>query len=201
MLLISPSKFDDMLPEIPKIERRASDNITPEQEDAGLFKGGLISVQLALVPVFAVTSRGDCSVRAFNAEGNAVMVLFAGRRRAHFQPVYSQLRYMYLQAEHFDAARGREMRNINSIQLSVQCEGTWRAVIETEEDGTEQRVMNFLLARWAFKGHDGSTLSFGTAPRLPKKPAGPKRPVITPEHAYAAVGAGWSSALRQRSGL
>ncbi|TNJ43377.1 hypothetical protein [Phaeobacter sp. B1627] len=157
-----------MLPKIPRIERRARGKITPEYEDSGLFKGGIVQVQLALVPVFGATSRGDCTARAFNAEGTDVTVIFAGRRRPHFQPLYSQLRYMYAQAQQADALRGAKMRDVNSIQLPVQCEGAWRARIERDERGQETRSMQFMVARWGFQGHDGRTLNYGTAARLPK---------------------------------
>ena len=68
-----------MLPKIPRLDRRTENPVAPEVEDGGLFKGGVVQVQLALVPVFETTSRGDCSVRAFNAQGADVTVISAGR--------------------------------------------------------------------------------------------------------------------------
>ncbi|WP_421686924.1 hypothetical protein [Tritonibacter scottomollicae] len=161
-----------MPPDIPRIDRRARGAVAPEYEDSGLFKGGVIQVQLALVPVFGTTSRGDCSARGFNADGTEVTVVFAGRRRPHFQALYTQLRYMYAQAQHKDALLGVKMRDINSIQLPVQCEGSWRAQRQQDEQGQEQRSLHFMVARWAFQAHDGQTLKFGTAPLLSSKPQG-----------------------------
>ncbi len=164
-----------MLPEIPRIDRRAVTSVSPEYEDSGLFKGGIVQVKLALVPVFETSSRGDCTVRGFSAEGKDVTVIVAGRRRPHFQSLYDQLRYMYAQAHYQDNIRGLRMRNVNSIQLPVQCEGTWRARMTLDEHGRETRSIQFMMARWAFQRHDGQTLTFGTAARLPKKDASPKR--------------------------
>ncbi len=191
-----------MLPKVPRIERRTRGKITPEYEDGGLFKSGIVHVQLALVPVFGATSRGDCCVRGFTAEGVEVMAVFAGRRRPQFQPIYSQLRSMYRQAQQVDAQRGQEMRDINSIQLPVQGEGAWRAVTERDEKGDARRIMHFLLARWGFQAQDGRTLTFGTAPQMPERDRPAARPAgaAVASNAYSAIGAGWTSALRQRSG-
>lgn len=180
-----------MLPEIPRIDRRAVTAVSPEYEDGGLFKGGVVQVKLVLVPVFETTSRGDCSVRGFSAEGKDVTVIVAGRRRPHFQSLYDQLRYMYAQAHYQDSMRGIRMRNVNSIQLPVQCEGTWRARMTLDEHGRETRDIQFMMARWAFQRHDGQTLTFGTAVRMPQKDASPKT-------GGGAGGAGWAPAGPQQ---
>lgn len=148
--------------------------MSPEYEDSGLFRGGVVQVRLALVPVFDTTSRGDCVVRGFNANGKDVSVIVAGRRRPHFESLYNQLRYMYAQAHYADHMRGVTMRDVNSIQLPVQCEGSWRARVKLNEHGVETGSVQFLLARWAFNTHDGKTLRFGTAARLPKAAAAGK---------------------------
>ncbi|MCG7624025.1 hypothetical protein [Epibacterium sp. Ofav1-8] len=164
-----------MMPPTSRIDRRAQTPVSPEYEDSGLFKGGVIQVQLALVPVFGTTSRGDCTTRGFNADGCEVSVVFAGRRRPHFEAIYNQLRYMYAQAHHMDAIRGVKMRDVNDIQLQVQCEGAWRARMLVDENGQERRSLQFMLARWAFQAHDGQTLRFGTAPLIAQRPkAAPK---------------------------
>ena len=157
-----------MPPFVPPIDRRKKGPVSPEYEDSGLFKGGVIQVQLALVPVFGTTSRGDCTARGFNADGKEVSVVFAGRRRPHFQALYTQLRYMYAQAQQRDLERKVAMRDVNSIQLPVQCEGSWRAISETDAEGQVHQHLQFMAARWAFQAHDGQTLKYGTAPLLPK---------------------------------
>ncbi|GAB5431483.1 MAG: hypothetical protein EpisKO_08530 [Epibacterium sp.] len=157
-----------MPPPVPRINRRRSGPVTPEYEDSGLFKGGIIQVRLALVPVFGTTSRGDCTARGFNAAGTEVTAVFAGRRRPHFQAIYTQLRYMYAQAQQRDLLQGGKMRDVNDIQLPVQCEGAWRAVTTTDAHGVAHKNLQFMLARWAFQAHDGQTLKFGTAPVVAK---------------------------------
>ncbi len=181
-----------MLPKIPRLDRRTENPVAPEVEDGGLFKGGVVQVQLALVPVFETTSRGDCSVRAFNAQGADVTVIFAGRRRQNFQPLYDQLRYMYAQAHYADAMRGIKMRDVNSIQLAVQCEGAWRARVTLDEYGRETRSVHFMVARWAFQAHDGQTLTYGAPPILQKK-----APKPAPGEGGGMTAKGWPPASRQ----
>ncbi|NIZ12800.1 hypothetical protein [Phaeobacter sp. HF9A] len=195
-----------MLINAPKLDRRARHKVSPEYEDSGLFKGGLIQVQLAMVPVFGTTSRGDCTVQALNAEGGKVTAVFAGRRRPHFQALYSQLRYMFAQAQAADSRRGVEMRPITDIQLPVQCEGAWRAVTSCDETGQERRHLQLLLARWAFVTDDGRTLHYGVAPRRPSvsdtagaqggegaRQSGAGRNAMQDR----MPGMGWASALKQ----
>jgi len=184
-----------MPPIMPRIDRRAQTPVSPDYEDSGLFKGGVIQVQLALVPVFGTTSRGDCTARGFNADGIEVTAVFAGRRRPHFEAIYNQLRYMYAQAHHMDAIRGVKMRDVNDIQLPVHCEGSWRARMEVDDQGRESRRLQFMLARWAFQAHDGQTLRFGTAPRVSKEAKARATSLDKPD--TAGFGGSWPPARRQ----
>lgn len=180
--------------QIPKLDRRRpASQVTAPYEDGGLFKGGVIQATLALVPVFGTSSRGDATVRGFVDKSREVTVIFAGRRRPHFEALYTQLRYLFAQANYTASVRNLPPPDVNSIRLQVQCEGSWRAHIEQLEQGQSKRYMQFLAARWGFRDSKGKTLTFGTGPIVAKDTSQDGASGIKMQSAPSGFGSDWTS--------
>ena len=146
----------------PRQDRRVSRfHVTPESEDAGLFKNGMTQVDLVLVPIFGKTARGDITVRGYVDDTKEVSVVFAGRRKSDFSGLKQELRLMLTQANFSAAQRREDPPPLKTIRLPVQIEGSWRQRFERDASGDERRTLQFLAARWAYLDRTGASVTTG----------------------------------------
>ena len=85
----------------PRLPQR---DLTPEYEDAGLFKHGVCHVQVELVPVVEQNSRGDINIKGFVKDDLEISVTFAGRRRVEVSPIVANLKALGMRLLHSAAA-------------------------------------------------------------------------------------------------
>ena len=156
--------------------RLPKNRVTPEYEDAGLFKDELCQVRVDLVPTIDQNARKDFMVKAFVRGNLEIGVLFAGRRAADATPLLKQLQG--LRKTHFEiCAKRGEQPSLDGIRLPVQVEGCWRRLILEDETGWGTRHYRLVAARWAVLNSDGKHRVYGAPPLL-------RGPVVPPAGQY-----------------
>jgi len=73
----------------PRLPQR---DLTPEYEDAGLFKHGVCQVQVELVPVVEQNSRGDINIKGFVKDDLEISVTKTSSRHRTSTPYASRYR-------------------------------------------------------------------------------------------------------------
>lgn len=144
--------------------RAPSSDITPEREDTGLFKKGVVQFDIELVPHKARSSRGDLVIKGFFQNDTQVDVIFAGRRAMETAPLELYLERLFSNVVRV-ALRNQTQTNIDSIRFPVHVEGTWRPHFLRDMSGWEARSYQFLVAQWSFTDEAGNLVEFGELPR------------------------------------
>ncbi|WIY27175.1 hypothetical protein [Parasedimentitalea psychrophila] len=137
--------------------------ITPAREDTGLFKKGIVRLQVDLVPHKARSSRGDLVVKGFFQQNTQLDVIFAGRRAMETAPLEFCLERIFSNAIRV-ATRNQVQTNIDNIRFPVQVDGTWRPHFLRDMSGWETRSYQFLVAQWSFTDETGKEVAFGELP-------------------------------------
>lgn len=144
--------------------RRAPPNqITAERENAGLFKKGVVTFDVELVPHKARSSRGDLVIKGFIKKNTQVDVIFAGRRAMETAPLELCLERSFSNAVR-TAARNNVQTNVDNIRFPLHVEGTWRPSFLRDMSGWETRSYQFLVAQWSFQDETGAQVEFGELP-------------------------------------
>lgn len=151
---------------VSKIERRDPIWVTPEYEDAGLFRTGLSRVRVDLIPDLWQNSRGDLVVRGFVEGGKPICVIFAGRRKAEARSLLARLRTMQANASLTHAETSGERSPSRWQRVPVLIEGAWRRIIVEDEDGWPTRQYHFMAARWMPVEGQQEGQQFGIAPAI-----------------------------------
>ncbi len=130
-------------------------------DDAGLFKTGVVDIDIKLTPLRKKTSRGDLMFVGFMSE-TEVDVIFPGRRVTQTGPLLKVLDTLLRKANQAALNHNRPLPAIYGLQFPLRCQGYWRVSIK-EDDATLDRRFQFLVARWTITAPDGTQHSFGDA--------------------------------------
>ena len=141
-----------------KSERRNSAAL----DDAGLFKTGVVEIDIKLTPLRKRTSRGDLLFVGFMSE-TEVDVIFPGRRAGQTGPLLDVLDTMLRKANQAALNHNRPLPAVYGLQFPLRCQGYWRVSIRDDDDTLDRRFQ-FLVARWTITAPDGTQQSFGDAP-------------------------------------
>lgn len=144
--------------------RAPATEITPQKEDSGLFKKGIVQFSMELVPYKARTSRGDLVIKGFFKQDTQVDVIFAGRRATETAPLELCLERQFSQAVRMAIRGNTGSPDVDRIRLPVQVEGSWRPHFLRDLSGWESRSYQFLVAQWSFTDEAGKSVEFGELP-------------------------------------
>ncbi len=133
-------------------ERQSGGFVAPQVEDAGLFKGNLVSVNVTLSPQVHLSVRHDLVVTAVTANGLTFEVLFAGRRKAAAAWLLGHLAHLRGQGK---ASEG--------VTVPVLIQGAWRTTFAPDPSGWDARRRQLVAAIWTVKAQ-GQTQTFGEPP-------------------------------------
>lgn len=139
-------------------------SVTPQYEDAGLFKNEVCQVDVHLAPIMQRTARGDVSITGFVTGGLQISVLFAGRRMVDVDALVKHLNTVRTERLRGAVRVGSKPPDIEAIRLPVQVEGAWRPRFTADESGFETRSYHLVAARWTFLGPQGRVMRGGVAP-------------------------------------
>lgn len=142
-------------------QRKPAHEVTPDYEDAGLFKTEICQLMVELIPQMRQNDRNDTIVRGFIDRKTEIDVFFAGRRAAAVGPLAAQLRALMKSTRAKAAAEGLKVPPIENIRLPVRVEGAWRRRKIRDENGWETGTYHLVAARWSLLDKDGQVLSFG----------------------------------------
>ncbi|WP_299965836.1 hypothetical protein [uncultured Roseobacter sp.] len=144
--------------------RKPPSEITPEYEDAGLFKNKVGQISVELVPQMTRNSRNDLVVRGFVNRTIEIEVAFAGRRVKEVGPLETYLKAVRSKAVKAAKAKGLPEPDIDRMRLPVLIEGAWRPRFQRDQAGWETRSYYLFAARWSVLDGEGNTVSFGSRP-------------------------------------
>jgi hypothetical protein len=145
-------------------QRRPASEVTPVEEDAGLFKTALCDMMVELIPQTRRNDRDDLIIRGFVDRKTEVDIFFAGRRTALVAPLETQLKALLAHARKLAAERNGPPPDIEKIRLPVRVQGAWRRSRVRDENGWETGTYHFVVARWSLLDREGSTVTFGEPP-------------------------------------
>ena len=144
-------------------QRTPIEDVTPTNEDWGIFKGSIVTVQLHLTPLRRSTTRNDLLCVGFLG-GTRVEVVFPGRRRKDAVALEADLD-AYLRAKSRAArAKGLQAPHVISIRFPLSAEGVWRVRLDEAGDDDVERVYQFMAARWTWLDPEGGQKSSGETP-------------------------------------
>ncbi|MEP2640520.1 hypothetical protein [Roseobacter sp.] len=146
--------------------RKPASEITPDYEDAGLFKNKVGQLQVELVPQMTRNSRKDLVVRGFVNRTIEIEVAFAGRRVKEVGPLETRLRTLRSQAAREAGAPDGPGLDVDLARLPVLIEGAWRPRFKRDQTGWETRSYYLFAARWSILDAQGNSLSFGVPPMI-----------------------------------
>lgn len=142
-------------------------HVTPQSEDAGLFKRELRDVPVELIPVVNRNNRGDLLIKGIVRPDAEIEVLFAGRRKPEAAGLLHRIKKLREQGLR-TATNGHEaMMQIRRLRLPVQVRGNWRIRFEPDEEGWDLKCYQLLAAQWAFTDHKGFNVLCGFPPEVP----------------------------------
>lgn len=144
--------------------RRPASQITPQIEDAGLFKREVRDVPVELVPVFSRNNRRDLVVKGIVRPDTEIEVVFAGRRMREAAPLVERMKRLRAQGVRSAETGHDAMVQIRRLRLPVQVRGAWRLRFEPDASGWEVKSYQLLAAQWAFTDLDGATVICGWPP-------------------------------------
>lgn len=139
-------------------------DLTPEYEDAGLFKNEICNVRVALVPVFDRNGRGDIIISGLVKNELEIAVAFAGRRRVEVSPIVANLKSLGMRVLHAAKVNGLPQPDIKSIRFPLHVEGAWRPRFQSDASGWDVRTFHLIAARWMVVDKAGKKMQFGAAP-------------------------------------
>ena len=143
--------------------RKPPSEVTPQYEDAGIFKNQIVQLTVQLVPIFGQNSRQDIMIKGYVDGNSAIDVVFPGRRKEHAKPLLTRLQHMLVAARKKPGAPVP----IDDIRHPVRIEGAWRPRFKRDDHGWETRDHQLYAARWMVMNQDGQTVTFGAPPAKP----------------------------------
>jgi len=143
--------------------RLPASEVTPEFEDAGIFKTRTVQITVELIPQMRRNDRDDLVVRGFVERHFEIEVLFAGRRTKETPPLEERLQVMLDNARKQAATNGRDVE-IDMVRCPVLVEGSWRRRSVRDENDWETHTYQLMAARWSLLDNKGNPVPFGSAP-------------------------------------
>lgn len=154
------------------VERRDRALLTPEYEDAGLFKSDILRLDVELTPIIFRNSRQDVIVRCYHETERSFEVTFAGRRSQMATPLLASLEKMKSKMAAPDDDAADQHQDLTAMRVPIKVEGAWRRRFWTDHDGWLTRVHQFVAARWAVLDNAHKPVMYGIPPAI-----GPMIPV------------------------
>ena len=143
------------------LERRKPPNeVTPAYEDGGIYKNGLVQLNVEFVPLSSHSSRHDLVIKAFVDGDSPIEVVFAGRRKIQAKPLMALLQAKLAHARKAAAKKGAAVE-IDQVRYPARIEGSWRPRFRRDDQGWETRHHQLFPARWILKDQNGNPISFG----------------------------------------
>ncbi len=150
--------------------RKDPKKVTPQYEDAGLFKNQICTVRLDLVPMISLNRRGDLIIRCFVTSNLRAEVVFAGRRVKVAMPLVRALNDLKTRAYKTAVQRQLPVPELDGIRLPAEISGAWRRLFMHDDEGWEKHAYQLIAAQCTTQLADGSTISVGMPPEnLPLK--------------------------------
>lgn len=140
--------------------RKPGRDVTPAYEDAGIFPGRMVRLTVALVPLFGQNRRGDLMIKGFVSKGDAIDIVFAGRRRPAAKSLRARVEAEWIRATATAKSRGKRAV-VDDVRLPVQIEGAWRPRFQQDDQGWQTHEHQLFAARWAFRNADGTSVTHG----------------------------------------
>ena len=144
--------------------RKPAHEVTPQNEDAGLFKTRIVQVTVELVPRVGHNMRKDIMIKGFIDGNSAIDVVFPGRRTRLARPLVARLQNMLSDARNAARAVG-QTADLEDVRHPVQIEGTWRPRFYRDDQGWETRRHQLYASRWVLKDQTGHNVIYGEIPR------------------------------------
>ena len=148
--------------------RKDISDVTPESEDAGLFRMPTRELVVLLTPKVRQNGRKDCIVDGFAIDQRNEMVevelLFAGRRAREVAPMLEQIKLFALETTKKAAKTGRSAPPPEKIQMPMQARGSWRNRFTESPDGLHEKYPQFVIAQWALLEPGKGGRLFGEPP-------------------------------------
>ena len=144
--------------------RKPAHMVTPQGEDEGIFRAGVVRLTVRVVPVFGRNTRGDLMIKGYVGPDSAIDVVFPGRRRRDACPLEQRLKAEWQRIAQAARARGREP-DIETMRLPVMVEGSWRPRFRRDDQGWQTRDHQLYAARWAFVDESGQSVTYGEGVR------------------------------------
>ena len=161
--------------------RKPAHLVSPEGEDDGIYRSGIVRLTVRLVPVFGRNTRGDLMIKGYVGPESAIDVVFPGRRRRDASDLEQRLKAEWQRIAQAARSRGRTP-DIETARLPVMVEGAWRPRFRRDDQGWQTRDHQFYAARWAFVDQAGQSVTFGEAVRhgAPATGGAGQRPQTSP---------------------
>ena len=134
--------------------------VSPQYEDAGLFKAEICSLNLSLRPGVMRNARDDVIFDGVIDGRYQAPVFFAGRRAGQAALVVEAMARL---VRHMGQT-GASAAQIDAGVLPLQVDGAWRRVVQEDETGFARATHQFIAAAWTIgRGGDGAW-RFGALP-------------------------------------
>lgn len=143
--------------------RQQNEDISPEQEDAGLYSSALVVAKVELVPVLTLSNRRDLVVRGYVQRQSEISVVFPGRRTRDLGPLRLKLQSMLARAS--KDGQPLSETDIDMLRLPVTVQGRWRSHFQRDKSGWQTRAYQLVAARWGMINEAGEAVFYGEQPR------------------------------------
>ena len=149
------------------LERRKPPNeVTPAYEDGGIFKNGLVQLNVEFIPLSTHNSRRDLVIKGFVDGDSPIEVVFAGRRKIQAKPLMALLQAKLAHARKQATKTGATL-DIETVRYPAQIEGSWRPRFRRDNQGWETRHHQLYPSRWILKDPNGKQIAFGEVAKKP----------------------------------
>jgi len=141
-----------------------SQMISPQEEDHALFAHPLGQCEVALIPKYATSKRGEHVIHGYLQRDSEVEVLFSGRRKTLAEPLMQRLNQLL---EHAKARGIQDEATLTSkVRLRAAVYGSWRSRFTEDYDGCQTKRMQLVAAIWRIYDESGRPITRGSAPLL-----------------------------------
>lgn len=144
--------------------RLGQKDASPEAEDRALFKtyGGPIEVEM--VPHVSRPGKHLFLCRAFFESTREIVVVISGRRTEEVKPLENFLKQMESASHQQAVARCAPAPTTDQVRVPVQIKGSWDVRVHSDPDEEDIKIVQLIVARWAFTDPGGKLHQFGESP-------------------------------------
>ncbi|SDY27405.1 hypothetical protein [Citreimonas salinaria] len=148
--------------------------VTPQYEDRGIFKNGVISLPVWLMPRYGRTHRGDIVISGhYRTEQDGMLPIecvFSGRRIPYAQPLKE---FVKRSVDRFSKP--------GAHAVPIHVNGAWRYRFDLREDGWQDRIRQFMVAQWMYVGPNGKQQIIGEPVIRPSARRAPAAGALQPQ--------------------